>query len=116
MAARKDAGYTLIDLARVRLTQCRFTDALIVAGEALADFRRREDPRGVASALMCLGHAYAGLGQPDRARPALDEARGLVDRWGFALHLSDQADGPAQEPVPTTIGDPPAGEQIGATV
>ena len=63
---------------------------------------------------MCLGHAYAGLGQPDRARPALDEARGLVDRWGFALHL--WPDGPAQETVPTTIGDPPAGEQIGATV
>jgi tetratricopeptide (TPR) repeat protein len=94
-----DAGYTLIDLARVRLAQSRFVDALGVAGEALADFRRREDPRGVASALTCLGQAYAGLSQPDRARPALDEARALVERWGFALHLSGQPDESGQEPA-----------------
>jgi predicted ATPase len=92
-----DAGYTLIDLARVRLAQSRFVDALSVAGEALADFRRREDPRGVASALMCLGQAFAGLGQPDRAHPALDEAQALVERWGFALHLSGHFDDPSLE-------------------
>ncbi|MBA3821493.1 MAG: hypothetical protein H0X17_21595, partial [Deltaproteobacteria bacterium] len=54
-----DAGYTLIDLARVRLAQGRFDDAVTVAGEALADFRRREDPRGVAGSLLRLGQAYA---------------------------------------------------------
>ena len=80
-----DAGYTLIDLARVRLVQQRFDDALTVAGEAVADFRRREDPRGVAGALNLLGQAYTGLGQPERARSALDEARALADRWGIAL-------------------------------
>jgi len=70
-----NAGFTLIDLARVRIAQARFADALTVAGEALADFRRREDPRGVAGALQCLGEAYAGLGQPERARSALRESR-----------------------------------------
>ncbi|MFP5416560.1 MAG: ATP-binding protein, partial [Actinomycetes bacterium] len=87
-----DAGFTLVDLARVRLAQSRFSDALTIAGEALADFRHREDPRGVASALRCLSQAYAGLGQPDRARRTLAEACALVERWGFALHLSGQLD------------------------
>jgi len=80
-----DAGYTLIDLARVRHAQGRFDDAVTVAGEALADFRRREDPRGVAGSLLRLGQAYAGLGQAERARPALEEAHALAERWGVAL-------------------------------
>ena len=94
-----DAGYMLIDLARVRLAQQRFDDALVVAGEALADFRSREDPRGVAGALRCLGQAYEGLGQPERARPALDESRALVERWGVGLVASGQPDEPGQEPA-----------------
>ena len=93
-----DAGYTLIDLAHVRLAQERFGDAVAVAGEALADFRRREDPRGVADSLLCLGQAYAGLGQAERARPALAEARALAARWGVALRSSGQIDEPGQEP------------------
>ena len=93
-----DAGFTLIDLARVRLAQGRFDDAVAVAGEALADFRRREDPRGVAGSLLCLGQAYAGLGQAERARPALDEARALAERWGFALWSSGQPEEARQEP------------------
>lgn len=93
-----DAGYTLIDLARVRLAQQRFDDALTVAGEALADFRRREDPRGVATALQCVGQGYSGLGQPDRARAALDESRVMLERWGGALWDSGQPDELRQEP------------------
>ena len=92
-----DAGYTLIDLARVRLVQQRFGEALAVAGEALADFRRREDPRGVAGALNLLGQAYTGLGQPERACSALDEARTLAERWGVALWASGQSDEPGEE-------------------
>jgi len=92
-----DAGYTLIDLTRVRLAQHDFDEALTVAGEAIADFRSREDPRGAANALWCLGQAYAGLGQPERARHALDEARALTKRWGFALWPSGQSDEPGQE-------------------
>jgi predicted ATPase len=94
-----DAGYTLIDLAHVRLAQERFGDAVAVAGEALADFRRREDPRGVADSMLCLGRAYAGLGQPERARPALAEAHALAERWGVALRSSGQIDEPGQEPA-----------------
>ncbi len=104
-----DAGYTLIDLARVRLAQGRFDEAVIVAGEALTDFRRREDPRGVAGALRCLGEGYAGLGQPERARPALDEARALVERWGVALWSSGEVDEPGEEP-PLGAGVEPLGD------
>ncbi len=85
-----DAGFTLVDLARVRLTQGRAEEALAVAGEALADFRRREDPRGLAAAFACLGRAYALLGDADRAGPPLDEALALSRRWGFTLPESQQ--------------------------
>jgi predicted ATPase/DNA-binding SARP family transcriptional activator len=105
-----DAGYTLIDLARVRLAQQRFDDALTVAREALSDFRRREDPRGVAGALRCLGQAYAGVGHPERARPALDEARALAERWGVALWPSGQPDEAGEEAAlgarVESLGDP----------
>jgi tetratricopeptide (TPR) repeat protein len=111
-----DAGFAMIDLARVRLAQRRFDDALTVAGEALADFRCREDPRGVASALMCLGQAYAGLGQPERARPALDEARALEKRWGFAPWPSRQPDEPGEEPTLGPGVEPLADEQADVTV
>jgi tetratricopeptide (TPR) repeat protein len=94
-----DAGYTLVDLAGVRLAQKRFGDAVAVASEALADFRRREDPRGVADSMLCLGRAYAGLGQPERARPALAEARALAERWGVALRSSAHVDEAGQEPA-----------------
>jgi predicted ATPase len=85
-----DAGYTLVDLARVRLSQGRAADALQVALEALADFRRREDPRGLAAAFVCLGRAYEVLGEPGRARPPLEEALALADRWGFPP-IADEA-------------------------
>ena len=87
-----DAGFTLVDLARVRLTQGRAVEALEVAGEALADFRRREDPRGLAAAFVCLGCAYGLLGEPGRARPPLDEALALARRWGFSPLAEEAAD------------------------
>jgi predicted ATPase/DNA-binding SARP family transcriptional activator len=78
-----DAGFTLVDLARVRLAQGQAREALEVAGEALADFRRREDPRGLAAGFVCLGRAYGLLGEHERARASLDEARALSRRWGL---------------------------------
>ena len=78
-----DAGYTLVDLARVRLAQGRPRDACEVAGQALSDFRRREDPRGAAAAFVCLGRAHAALGEHERGRAALDAALGLAERWGL---------------------------------
>ena len=44
----------------------------------------REDPRGLATALVCMGRAYELLGEPGRARPPLEEALALARRWGFA--------------------------------
>ena len=108
-----DAGYVLIDLARVRLAQQRFDDALIVAGEAVADFRSREDPRGLAGALRCLGQAYQGLGQAERARSALDESRAIMDRWGGALWTSGQRDEPGEESALGTGVKPLAHERSG---
>jgi non-specific serine/threonine protein kinase len=87
-----DAGYTLVDLAQVRLSQRRAAEALEVAGEALTDFRRREDPRGLAAAFVCLGRAYHQLGEPNRARPPLEEALELARRWGFAPLAEEAAD------------------------
>ncbi len=67
--------------------------------------------------MTCLGQAYAGLGQPDRARSALDEAHALVERWGFALHLSGLQDELGLQPVLRAGVDPPAaGAQTGVTV
>jgi predicted ATPase len=85
-----DAGFTLVDLARVRLSQGRAEEALQTAGEAVADFRRREDPRGLAAALACLGRAYELLGEPGRAGPPLEEALALARRWGFP-QLAEEA-------------------------
>jgi tetratricopeptide (TPR) repeat protein len=76
-----DAGYTLVDLARVRLDQRRPHAALAEGEAALADFRRRQDPRGIASACICLGRASAQLGRPERAREMLCEALALSRRW-----------------------------------
>jgi predicted ATPase/DNA-binding SARP family transcriptional activator len=92
-----DAGFTLVDLARVRLAQGRAHEALEVAREALADFRRREDPRGLAAAFACLGRAYDMLGEPERAGPLLDESMALSRRWGFTLPESRQVDEAGQE-------------------
>jgi predicted ATPase len=76
-----DAGYTLVDLARVRLDQRRPHEALAEGGAALADFRRRQDPRGIATAWICLGRASAQLGRAERAREMLGEALALSRRW-----------------------------------
>ena len=116
MRVTVDAGYTLIDLARVRLAQQRFADAVAVAAEAVADFRKREDPRGVAGALNCLGLAYAGLGQPERARPALDEARAIAGRWGVALWSSGQPDERGQEAALAARVEALADERPGGAV
>lgn len=110
-----DAGFTLIDLTRVRLAQGRVHEALAVAGEALADFRRREDPRGLASAFVCIGRAYALLGEPRRARPPLDEALALSRRWGFDSLAEEAASELAELPsgeLDEAGEEPPLGRRV----
>ena len=84
MRGTRYAGFTLIELARVQLAQQRPDAAAETAAHALADLRRREDARGVAGALTCLGRARAALGEPERARAHLEEAVAVAERWGFA--------------------------------
>jgi predicted ATPase/DNA-binding SARP family transcriptional activator len=76
-------GFTLVDLARVKLAQDRPDDAAAFANEALADFRRRQDPRGTAASLICLAHAHGALGDIARERVLLAEALELAERWGY---------------------------------
>jgi tetratricopeptide (TPR) repeat protein len=102
MRAPLDAGFTLVDLARVRLAQGRAHDALEVAGQSLADFRRREDPHGLAAAFICLGRAYALLGEPERARAPLDEALALSRRWSLVALGEEAAEALAQLSVPAS--------------
>jgi predicted ATPase/DNA-binding SARP family transcriptional activator len=116
MRVTLDAGFTLIDLARVRLAQQRAQEVLEVAGDALADFRRREDPRGIGAALALLGHAYALLGERERARPLLDEALALSRRWGFTLPVSGNVDEAPQEPTLGPGVEPLAEQQSAAVV
>ncbi len=83
-----DAGYTLIDLARVRLAQLQFAEALTVAGEALADFRGREDPRGVAERADL---PRAGVRRTRSARPrASRPGRGARARRTLGLRPAPQ--------------------------
>jgi predicted ATPase/DNA-binding SARP family transcriptional activator len=97
-----DAGYTIVDLVDVRLAQGRPHEALQLAGEALTDFRRREDPRGLAASFVRLGRCYALLGEPGRARPPLDEAVALARRWGLAS-LEDEAASALAELQPGSV-------------
>ena len=73
-----DAGYTLIELARVALARERPTVAADHARTALADFRRRDDPRGIAAALLLLG--LAGSPEPDQTAALLSEAKDIARR------------------------------------
>ena len=84
MRGTRYAGFTLIELARVQLAQQRPGAADDTAEHALADLRRREDARGIAGALTCLGRARAALGAHERARTHLEEAVEVAERWGFA--------------------------------
>jgi predicted ATPase/DNA-binding SARP family transcriptional activator len=108
LRGRLDAGYALIDLARIRLAQRRAGDAHEAAGAALTDFRYRDDPRGIAQALLCLAGAHALLGETERERATLSEAVALATRWGLeaeaahaqaALDASRNLDEAREEPA-----------------
>jgi predicted ATPase len=106
MRGTRYAGFTLIELARVQLAQQRPAAAAETAEHALGDLRRREDARGIAGALTCLGRARAALGELERARAHLDEAVEIAERWGFEnwAHearqaLSAEVDVLGQEPA-----------------
>jgi hypothetical protein len=106
MRGTRYAGFTLIELARVHLAQQRPAAGAETAEHALGDLRRREDARGIAGALTCLGRARGALGGRERARAHLDEAVEIAERWGFEnwAHearqaLSAEVDVLGQEPA-----------------
>jgi non-specific serine/threonine protein kinase len=84
-----DAGWVNVELSRVMLAQGRARDAIEPATDAVADFRRRGDARGMAGAFVCLGRARAALGEADQARAVLDEASELSRRWGYTAEAEE---------------------------
>ena len=111
-----DAGYTLIDLARVALAQRRPSDATEHATQALVDFRRRGDPRGVSGALLCLGRANGLLGDEERARPLLDEALALARRWGYPVNAAEAESALARLTTSARLGVGGEEPELGARV
>jgi tetratricopeptide (TPR) repeat protein len=102
-----DAGYTLIDLARVALAQRRPSDATEHATQALVDFRRRGDPRGVSGALLCLGRANGLL---------LDEALALARRWGYPVNAAEAESALARLTTSARLGVGGEEPELGARV
>jgi tetratricopeptide (TPR) repeat protein len=97
LRAPLDAGYALVDFARVTLACGDADEAVTLAGAAVEDFRHREDPRGRAAACAVLGRAYQRVGEPDRARAVFDETAALSRRWGSVLPDSRQLDEAPEE-------------------
>jgi tetratricopeptide (TPR) repeat protein len=86
-----DAGWILVDLAGVLIAQGRPAEAIEPATQAVSDFRRRGDARGVAGAFVSLGRAQARAGDRERGQALLSEARELSRRWGYGAQ-ADAAD------------------------
>lgn len=84
-----DAGWTLVLLAKVALDAGHVEEAAAAARDAIADFRLRGDPRGVASACVVRGRTYLELGDRERGQELLLEARGLAREWGYPKELAD---------------------------
>jgi len=89
MRGTLDAGWVLVELARVMLARRRPDEAIEPATHAVVDFRRRGDPRGVAGGFVCLGRAHAALGDRRTAHALLDEALKISDRWGYAAQAQE---------------------------
>ena len=82
-----DAGWTLVTLAEAAIAAGELAEATTAASEAVEDFQRRGDPRGLAAALVLLGRAFAARDECDRARDLLREAGRLAERWEYRLEL-----------------------------
>jgi predicted ATPase/DNA-binding SARP family transcriptional activator len=99
MRGTRYAGFTLIELARVQLAQRRPEAAAETAANALADLRRREDPRGVAGARPWVRRAPGALGDLERARIDLEEAVEVAERWGFEAWATEADRALAEPPL-----------------
>ena len=94
-----DAGWILVDLAEVLIARGQLAEATEAATEAVSDFRRRGDARGLAGAFVSLGRAQALTGDRERAHALLSEAYELSRRWGHAAQ-ADAADAALAELSP----------------
>ena len=82
-----DAGWTLVSLAEVALAAGELAESTTAASEAVEDFRRRGDPKGLAAAFLVSARAL--IAREDRARACelLHETRELAGRWGYVPEL-----------------------------
>ena len=100
MRGTLDAGFTIVDLARLKLVKDRPQEVVALVAEALADFRRREDPRGLAACYLLGGRAQIALGDGARGRALLTDARELAERWGCISLAAEAGSALARLPAP----------------
>jgi predicted ATPase/DNA-binding SARP family transcriptional activator len=89
---RRLVAYLAARWARFLIMLSRHAEAEDLLGPCLADLRARDDPAGIATALVYLGAACTSLGAYAQAQAHLEESldlrRGLSDDWGQAVcHL-----------------------------
>jgi predicted ATPase len=82
-----DAGWTLVVLAEVALASGEVDEAAEAANDAVADFRARGDPRGLAAAFVLLGRTYAARRDARYANELFVEARELAREWECPVEL-----------------------------
>lgn len=83
-----DAGWALVRLASVALVAGQLREATAAAGDAVEDFRARDDRRGLAAAFVLLGRIYATQNESDRAHALLREAAELAAEWEYPVELA----------------------------
>jgi predicted ATPase/DNA-binding SARP family transcriptional activator len=83
-----DAGWALVRLADVALAAGQLREAAAAAGDAVADFRARDDRRGLTAAFVVLGEIYAAQNEPHRAQALLHEAAQVAGEWDYPVELA----------------------------
>lgn len=83
------AGWVLVYLSETSLARGDTTAAIRWANQAVADFREREDARGLAAAFVRLARAYGELAETARAAALLREAADIAARFGYRTQAAE---------------------------